>query len=485
MLSRCWHCARSIVLGVVVLAFASSAFALTFPALTGRVVDEAGILDPTAKAALEQKLADFEAKTTGQLVVVTLKSLQGTSIEDYGYQLGRHWQIGQKGKNSGALLIVAPNERKVRIEVGYGLEGILTDAVSKLIIENSIIPRLRANDFAGGIGRGVDDIIQVVSADSEEWKVRARQRPDNEPGLLDALAPVFFLLIFIMIVSSVARRGRGSAQTGAGPRGGSRGPIIVAMPGSWGRLGSPWSGGFGGGGSFGGGGGSFGGGGASGSFLLGRTDHLDAAAAPPPVGTAILSDVDKQRVTAAIRAAEEKTAAEIFCVIARACGDYRLVPIAWAAVLALAVPLLLINFTSWPAGIIYLIQLSTFIVAALVLSLPVVRFRIVPRGRMWQRAHAEAMHQFLAQRTEQRPSVLIFASAAERYAEIIADRRINVEIESKTWANAVSMLISAIKDGRPGDGFVAAVDLCGEQLARPFPPGARNPNERPDKVVEI
>ena len=211
MLSRCWHCAHSIVLGLFVLAFASSAFALTFPALTGRVVDEAGILDPAAKAALEQKLADFETKTTGQLVVVTLKSLQGTSIEDYGYQLGRHWQIGQKGKNSGAILIVAPNERKVRIEVGYGLEGTLTDAVSKLIIENSIIPRLRANDFAGGIGRGVDDIIQAVSADSEEWKARARQRPDNEPGLLDALAPMFFVLIFIMIVSSVAGRGRGSA----------------------------------------------------------------------------------------------------------------------------------------------------------------------------------------------------------------------------------------------------------------------------------
>ena len=485
MLSRCWHCARSIALGLFVLAFATSAFALTFPALTGRVVDEAGILDPAAKAALEQKLADFETKTTGQLVVVTLKSLQGTSIEDYGYQLGRHWQIGQKGKNSGAILIVAPNERKVRIEVGYGLEGTLTDAVSKLIIENSIIPRLRANDFAGGIGRGVDDIIQAASTDSEEWKARARQRSDNEPDLLDVLALLFFLLIFFMIVSSVARRGRGSTQTGAGPRRGARGPIIVGIPGSWGPLGSPWSGGSGG---FGGGGGSFGGGGASGSFLLGRTDHPDAAAAPPTGGTAILSDLDKQSITAAIRAAEEKTAAEIFCVIERACGDYRLVPIAWAAVIEFAVPLSSINFTFWPAGIIYLIQLSTFIVAALVLSLPIVRFRIVPRRRMWERAHAEAMHQFLAQgtyRTEQCTGVLIFASVAERYAEIIADRRNNVEIKSETWANAISTLISAIKDGRPGDGFVAAVNLCGDQLARQFPPGARNPNERPDKVVEI
>jgi hypothetical protein len=159
MLSRCQDFVARFVLGLVLVLVTGPAYTLTFPALTGRVVDEAGILDPATKAALEQKLSDFETKTTGQLVVVTLKSLQGTSIEDYGYQLGRHWQIGQKEKNTGALLIVAPNERKVRIEVGYGFEGTLTDAVSKVIIENSIIPRFRADDFAGGIGRGVDDII--------------------------------------------------------------------------------------------------------------------------------------------------------------------------------------------------------------------------------------------------------------------------------------------------------------------------------------
>ena len=117
--------------GLVLIAFVLAAYALTFPQLTGRVVDEAGVLDLAAKAELERKLAEFETKTTGQLVVVTLKSLQGTSIEDYGYQLGRHWGIGQKEKNSGALLIVVPSERKVRIEVGYGLEGQLTDAVSQ------------------------------------------------------------------------------------------------------------------------------------------------------------------------------------------------------------------------------------------------------------------------------------------------------------------------------------------------------------------
>src|SRR6478735_7935442 len=151
------------ILGLLLSVVAFAAYALTFPELTGRVVDDAGVLDPSTKAAIERKLAAFEAKTTGQLVVVTLKSLQGTSIDDYGYQLGRHWGIGQKGKNSGVMLIVVPSERRVRIEVGYGLEGQLTDAVSRLIIENAIVPRFRAGDFAGGISRGVDDIIQAVT----------------------------------------------------------------------------------------------------------------------------------------------------------------------------------------------------------------------------------------------------------------------------------------------------------------------------------
>jgi uncharacterized protein len=178
MLSRFRAVLVPAICGLLLCALAVATYALTFPELTGRVVDEAGILDPSTKAALERKLAEFETKTTGQLVVVTVKSLQGTSIEDYGYQLGRHWQIGQKEKNTGALLIVAPNERKVRIEVGYGLEGTLTDAVSKLIIENSILPRFRVNDFAGGIGRGVDDIIQAASVDTDEWKARAKK---NDP----------------------------------------------------------------------------------------------------------------------------------------------------------------------------------------------------------------------------------------------------------------------------------------------------------------
>jgi uncharacterized protein len=251
------------LLVLVILAFASLAHALTFPQLTGRVVDEAGILDPETKSALERKLADFETKTTGQLVVVTVKSLQGTSIEDYGYQLGRHWQIGQKEKNSGALLIIAPNERKVRIEVGYGLEGSLTDAISKLIIENSIVPRFRVGDFVGGITRGVDDIIQALTVDPEEWRQRAKQRPDHQFGAVDIIMIILFLVVLWMVLRAIARNAGTQRQIS---RGGRSGPIFVPVPGNW--RSDPWSGsgGFPGGGGFSGGGGSFGGGGASGSW---------------------------------------------------------------------------------------------------------------------------------------------------------------------------------------------------------------------------
>ena len=262
MLSRFRAPRGRAILGLLLSLVAFAAYALTFPELTGRVVDDAGILDQATKTALERKLGDFETKTTGQLVVVTLKSLQGTSIEDYGYQLGRHWGIGQKEKNTGALLIVAPNERKVRIEVGYGFEGTLTDAVSRLIIENSILPRFRVGDFAGGITRGVDDIIQAVSVDAEEWKARAKRRPDDQPRVADLLTILFFVVIFLIIVSSIARQG--PPRAGPGGRRNRSGPIFLPMPGSGGSSWGGSSGGFGGG--FSGGGGSFGGGGASGSW---------------------------------------------------------------------------------------------------------------------------------------------------------------------------------------------------------------------------
>ncbi len=202
----------------------------------------------------------------------------------------------------------------------------------------------------------------------------------------------------------------------------------------------------------------------------------------------LVSRADKKRISAAIAVAEQKTSGEIFCVIARQCGDYRTVPLIWAAALALLLPLPLILFSAAPARWIYLAQLGLFVLSALVLSIPAIRFHIVPRRTMHGQAHAEAVRQFCAQglhKTENRTGVLIFASEAEHYAEIIADTGINAKVKPEVWDAAVKVLIEAVGDGRAADGFIAAIDRCGVVLALHFPPGALNRNELPDKLIEI
>jgi uncharacterized protein len=247
---------------VLVLAFAAAATALDFPALSGRIVDQAGLLSPTERQSLDDTLAAHQAQTGNQVVVVTLRSLGGLPIEDYGYQLGRHWGIGEKGKDTGVLLIVAPNERKVRIEVGYGLEGTLTDATARLIIENVIVPAFRSGQFGTGIAAGVGAILKVLAGDTPPAvaKKRVEQRQDEA-------SPLAILLVFVVIFFFIVMSRRGIVIL-PGP-----GPSRRERPwndrdgwggGGWGGGGGGWGGG--GGGGFGGGGGSFGGGGASGSW---------------------------------------------------------------------------------------------------------------------------------------------------------------------------------------------------------------------------
>jgi uncharacterized protein len=249
------------------LATAATAAEPKFPTLTGRIVDEANLLSADDKRALEQELVALEQKSTDQLVVYTTRSLQGYPIEDFGYRLGRHWQIGQQGKNNGAILIVAPSDRKVRIEVGRGLEPQLTDLMTKLIVENAILPAFRRNDFPGGIKAGVRDIRDVLLGDAEEVKQRARTGSKRAPGS-DTAMPVAILVILILFAIAVVmmqsqqtahpgRVARDRRRGGPDPWGGSAG--------GWGSGG--WSGGGGGGGGgFSGGGGDFGGGGSSGSW---------------------------------------------------------------------------------------------------------------------------------------------------------------------------------------------------------------------------
>ncbi|MCK0098158.1 TPM domain-containing protein [Qipengyuania sp. S6317L1] len=266
-----------------------------FPALTGRVVDTADIIPADVEAQLTAKLEALETQSQRQLVVATVPSLQGYDISDYGYQLGREWGLGDAQRNDGALLIVAPNERKVRIEVGYGLEGYLTDALSALIIQNEILPAFRDGDMPGGVVAGTDAIIsQLVLPPDEAARVaqeatETRQSDGGFPfGFLIWIGFMFFF--FVLPIMRGAGRRRKYRSKGKGPWGkrrddddddygggmrGAVGNIILweigsaiargAMSGGGGGS-SGWGGGGGFGGGFSGGGGSFGGGGASGGW---------------------------------------------------------------------------------------------------------------------------------------------------------------------------------------------------------------------------
>jgi uncharacterized protein len=236
-----------------------------FPALSGRVVDDAHVLSPEVQSQLTEELAALEQKTSRQLVVVTLPSLQGYEISDYGYQLLRHWGIGQKGLDNGAILIVAPTEHKVRIEVGYGLEPILTDGMSSVILQEQVIPKFRAGDVSGGVVAGTQAIIQQMSLDTSTAEAKAAAatvQSSHQARHINPLRGIIPLILLVFFISSVFRNRRGG--------GSGLGWILPLM--FLGGGGRGWGGddegggGFGGGGGFSGGGGSGGGGGASGGW---------------------------------------------------------------------------------------------------------------------------------------------------------------------------------------------------------------------------
>jgi uncharacterized protein len=244
---------RTIIGFLALLCTGLTSFTANPPVLTGRIVDQANVIPADTSSIIEPKLADLETKSGIQLVVATVTSLDGQEIEPYANQLFRSWKLGEKTKNNGVLLLVAPNERRVRIEVGYGLEGTLTDALTKVIITNAITPRFKAGDFGGGISKGVDDIVTVLTTDASEWEKRPALRLDNH----QTRDPINWLIIAGLIALVT---------------------LLIVSPGfRWLFLnvvlnilfnsgGSRSSGGSSGGGGFSGGGGSSGGGGASGSW---------------------------------------------------------------------------------------------------------------------------------------------------------------------------------------------------------------------------
>jgi uncharacterized protein len=273
---------RALAGALLLIALVLPAAAQTpLPALTGRVVDEAGIIDASTEAALVEKLAAFEAKSSDQIVVATIRSLGGEALEPYANRLFRHWGLGQAGEDNGILLLVALDDRKMRIEVGYGLEGTLTDLHSKLIIENTMVPAFRAGDFSGGISGAVDDIILVLEGNAAELEDRFDRNRPEAPGFLDDLFSgfewpvaifivlwgfIFFGAMFFAVGARIWGRKIGPGRyrwLGMDVNYNSSGGSSSGSGRSSG--GSSWSSGSSSGG-FSGGGGSSGGGGASGSW---------------------------------------------------------------------------------------------------------------------------------------------------------------------------------------------------------------------------
>jgi uncharacterized protein len=244
-----WLLGLAIALWMAGLAWAQP----TFPPLTARVVDAANMLSPAVEERLAGELKALEDSSGRQMVVATIPDLQGYEIEDYGYQLGRAWGIGDKDRDDGVVFIVAPNERKVRIEVGYGLEPVLTDALSSLILQRQVIPAFQAGDMEGGVVAGAEAIIaQLGLPEAEARALAARAEPATEEGGPVPLVAIVVAIVIFVILSFlfgpfwwVPLVMSGGGRGGGGFRGGG--------------------GGFGGGG-FSGGGGSFGGGGSSGSW---------------------------------------------------------------------------------------------------------------------------------------------------------------------------------------------------------------------------
>ncbi len=276
----------TIVMAFLLALFAAPASAQDFPKFTGLVTDAANVVPPDAEAALTQKLEAFQQKTGRQLVVATVPSLGGDDIQDYGYKLLRAWGVGLKGANNGAILLIAPADRKVGIEVGYGLEGVLTDAYSSVVINSKILPAFKAGDMPGGIAAGTDALIDVLSQPDDQgrakeqaaiaaWNQTHQRSGNSDAGLIPVV--VWLVIMAVFVFARFGRRGYGRSY------GGSNWPIWLwaaseltdrhdGWGGGWGGGsggsggGDSGGGGWTGGGFTGGGGGSGGGGGASGGW---------------------------------------------------------------------------------------------------------------------------------------------------------------------------------------------------------------------------
>lgn len=254
---------------LLALLFAAPGSAQNFPPLTGRVVDQANLLRPEQKVDLESKLSALEAQSGRQFVVATVNSLDGRDVSDYSLLLFRNWKLGDEKRDDGALMVVAPKERKVWITTGYGAGAYLTDSVTGRIVREAILPRFKAGDMGGGIIAGADRVIEVMQLPPEEAarqaqaSAAAEKKRGRSSGVASFIPVVFIVIIFFMVIGGISRAGGGGRRYRSGRSRGGIDPLVVL----WGlealSQASRGRGGWGGGGfgGFGGGGGGFGGGG--------------------------------------------------------------------------------------------------------------------------------------------------------------------------------------------------------------------------------
>jgi uncharacterized protein len=287
------HAALLRVIATVLLLCTAAVAAqapVAVPSLTGRVVDATGTLSAAEQSALEARLASLEARKGSQIVVLLVPTTRPETIEQFALRVAEQWKPGRKGVDDGVILLVAKEDREVRIEVGYGLEGAIPDATANRVIDEFIVPRFRQSDFAGGIGAGVDRLVGLV--DGEPLPPPAVPVANTD---MASLLPVVFLVPLVLggLLRRLLGQFGGAAATGAitgaitwllvgilgvalflaviafliglGAGGGGRWSSH-SRGGMGGGLGGGFGGGLGGGGGFGGGGGGFGGGGASGSW---------------------------------------------------------------------------------------------------------------------------------------------------------------------------------------------------------------------------
>ena len=270
---------------VVLAVWSGAALALGVPRLEGRVTDTAHLLSPAAAARLDSQLADFERTDSTQVVVLTIPSLEGEPLEDYSVKVAQAWGIGQKGKDNGVLLLVSKNDRKVRIEVGYGLEGQLTDALTGRIIDHAIVPAFKAGNFDAGIESGVASIIEAARGEYQAPPETRKSSGHDDNAFFGLFILAMILTALLSGLPALARAGIfGVAMPVLGAFFALPlamlalllvGGVVLGLVGPFlFRGGRGGRGGFyiggggssGGGGGFSGGGGSFGGGGSSGNW---------------------------------------------------------------------------------------------------------------------------------------------------------------------------------------------------------------------------